>query len=81
MTRLDDVNSNHTTHSSTESASLLYMYDPVGCNPGIAKNTASKLARWALQLNELRFIIEYVFVNENIWTGILTHGAAKNEKN
>lgn len=77
MNRLDYITVNRITHVYTDHANLLYIYDPVGRNPGIAKHTACKLARWALKLNEFRFVIEHVSGDENIWADILTRWAVQ----
>jgi RNase H-like domain found in reverse transcriptase len=38
-------------HWYTDHANLVYIFDPYGQNPGIARHTASKLMRWAVTLS------------------------------
>lgn len=58
MCRLDYLIFGHTVSIYTDHANLVYMYDPFGRNPGISRQTASKLMRWAIKLSAFRFKIE-----------------------
>ena len=77
MTRLDFITAACTTSIYTDQANLVYIFDPLGMNPGIAKHTASKLTRWALKLNEFRFIIEHISGDQNVWADMLTRWAVQ----
>ena len=56
----------------TDHANLVYLYDPVGQNPGVARHTACKLMRWALKLSAFRYVIEHVAGEKNVWADMLT---------
>jgi len=61
----------------TDHANLIYIFDPVGQNPGIARHTANKLMRWALKLSGYRYVIEHLSGERNVWADILTRWAVK----
>ena len=56
----------------TDQANLLYLYDPLGQNPGLARHTACKLIRWALKFSGFRYVIEHVAGETNVWADMLT---------
>lgn len=72
MTRPDYIKAARRTSIYTNHANLVYMYDPVGKNPGSSKHTANKLSWWALKLKEFRFIIEHITGEDNLWADMLT---------
>ncbi len=57
------------------SSNLVYLFDPYGRNPGIARHTASKLMRWAIKLSAFRYVIEHVPGERNVWADMLTRWA------
>lgn len=61
----------------TDHANLIYIYDPYGRNPGIAKHTASKLTRWAVKLSSFRYVIEAIPGEENYFADLLTRWAVR----
>ena len=61
----------------TDHANLIYIYDPYGRNPGIAKHTASKLTRWAVKLSSFRYVIEAIAGEENYFADLLTRWAVR----
>lgn len=61
----------------TDHSNLVYIYDPVGKQPGIGRHTASKLMRWDVKLNGFRYIIEHVPGDQNVWADMLTRWAFK----
>ena len=81
MTRLEIITAACTTSIYTDHANLVYIFDPLGMNPGIAKYTASKLTRWALKLNEFTFIIKHISGDQNVWADILTRWAFQRRNN
>ncbi len=56
----------------TDHANLVYLYDPYGRNPGIARHTASKLMRLALKLSAFLYVIDHLPGESNVWADILT---------
>lgn len=77
MCRLDYLISGHVVSIFTDHANLVYLYDPIGRNPGIPRHTASKLTRWALKLSEFRYIIDHVEGDRNVWADMLTRWAVR----
>ena len=71
MVRLYCITAAKWTSIFTDNANLVYIFDPIGMNPGIARHTARELTRWNLKLNYFRFIIAHVFIEDNIWSEIL----------
>lgn len=72
MCRLDYIICGRTVSIFTDHANLVYLFDPYGRNPGIARHTASKLMRWALKLSVFRYVIEHVPGERNVWADMLT---------
>lgn len=72
MSQLDYLTASGVVHLFTDHANLTYIFDPYGCNPGISKQVASKLMRWALKLSGYRYIIEFLPGDRNVWADILT---------
>ena len=60
----------------TDHAILLYLYDPHGQNPSIARHTACELMRWAVKLSFLRYVIQQVAGEQNVWADVLSRWAA-----
>lgn len=58
MTRLDFLVVDHTISIFANHANLVYVYDPYGGNPGIARHTARKLMRWTIKLSAIRYFVE-----------------------
>lgn len=76
MCRLDYLIAGRSVSIFTDHANLVYIYDPYGSNPGIARHTANKLMRWALKLGEFRYTIEFLPGEKNVWADMLTRWAA-----
>jgi len=55
-----------TTHIWTDHANLTYIFDPYGRNPGINRQVANKLMRWALKLCSHRYVIEFISGSRNV---------------
>eukprot|EP00171_Calliarthron_tuberculosum_P001247 IDg1247t1 len=72
MCRLDYLTSGHVVSIFTDHANLVYLYDPYGRNPGIARHTASKLMRWAIKLSGFRYVVEHIPGDKNVWADMLT---------
>jgi RNase H-like domain found in reverse transcriptase len=51
MIRFERIVFGRQIHIYTDHANLVYIFDPYGQNPGIARHTASKLMRWAVKLS------------------------------
>jgi len=47
MSRIDYLIAGKEESLFTDHANLVYIFDPIGQNPGIARRTANKLMRWA----------------------------------
>lgn len=77
MTKLDYLVSGSVVWIYTDHANLVYMYDPLGKNPGMPRHTASKLMRWALRMNEFRYIIQHLPGERNVWADMLTRWAVQ----
>lgn len=75
MCRLDYIICGRTVSIYTDHANLVYLFDPYGRNPCIARHTASKLMRWALKLSAFRYVIEHVTGERNVWADMLTRWA------
>lgn len=67
MSKLDYLVTGRKLTIFTDHYNLVYLFDPYGQNPGIARNTASKLMRWALKLNTFRYVIEHMAGERNAW--------------
>jgi len=65
-----------TVHIWTDHANLTYIFDPFGRNPGINRQVANKLLRWALKLCGHRYVIEFLSGSRNVWADLLTRWAA-----
>ena len=61
----------------TDHANLVYLFDPYGQNPGLSRNTACKLMRWAVRLSSFRYVIEHLAGELNVWADLLTHWAVR----
>jgi len=77
MTKLEYLIAGKEVSLFTDHANLIYIFDPVGQNPGIARHTANKLMRWALKLSGYRYVIEHLAGERNVWADILTRWAVK----
>ena len=76
MTRLEHLTVGRVVSIFTDHATLVYLFDPIGQNPGIARHTASKLMRWALRLSSYSYVIEHISGDKNVWADMLTRWAA-----
>jgi len=65
-----------TVHIFTDHANLTYIFDPYGRNPGINRQVANKLLRWALKLCGHRYVIEFISGESNVWADLLTRWSA-----
>jgi len=77
MARLEYLIAGKEISLFTDHANLIYIFDPVGQNPGIARHTANKLLRWALKLSGYRYVIDHLSGERNVWADILTRWAVK----
>ena len=77
MTRLEYLIAGKEVFLFTDHANLVYIFDPVGQNPGIARYTANKLMRLALKLGGYRYVIEHLARDRNVWADILTRWAVR----
>jgi len=77
MCRLDYLVTGHTVSIFTDHANLVYMYDPYGRNPGMSRQTATKLMRWAIKLSAFRYIVEHLPGERNVWADMLTRWAVQ----
>ena len=77
MCRLDYIITGITVAIFTDHASLVYLFDPYGQNPGIARHTACKLMRWAVKLSTFRYVIEHLAGDRNVWADMLTRWAVQ----
>lgn len=59
---------------------LVYIYDPYGQNLGIARHTANKLMRWAVNLSAFHYIIERVPRENYTWVDMLSRWAVEPKK-
>lgn len=80
MTRLDFLTSAGEVHLFTDHSNLTYIFDPYGQNPGINRQVATKLMRWALKLSAYRYVIEYLPGNQNVWADMMTRWAVSSER-
>ena len=70
--RLDYLIIGHEVNVFTDNANLVYLYDPYGQNPGISRQTASKLMRWAIKLSAFRYLMIHLPGDQNVWADMLT---------
>lgn len=61
----------------TDHTNLVYIFDPYGQNPGIARHTASKLTRWAVKLSSFRYVIEAIPGEKNHMADLMTRWAVQ----
>jgi hypothetical protein len=61
----------------TDHSNLVYIFDPYGQNPGIARHTASKLMRWAVKLSSFRYTIEAIAGDVNKFADLLSRWAVR----
>lgn len=76
MTTLEHLTVGRVVSILTDHATLVYLFDPIGQNPEIARHTASKLIRWALRLSSYSYVIEHISGDKNVWADMLTRWAA-----
>lgn len=79
MTKMDYIVAGREVAIFTDHSNLVYMYDPFGRNPGMPKHTASKLMRWALKMNEFRYVIHHLPGIRNVWADLLTRWAVQSK--
>ena len=75
MCCLDDLFIGHEVNIFTDHANLVYLYDSYGRNPGISRQTASKLMRWAIKLSAFRYVVVHLPGDQNVWEDMLTRWA------
>lgn len=75
MCQLDHITSCRQVNVFTDHRNLVYLYDPVGRNPGVPRHTANKLLRWALKLSSFQYVIEHLSGEENVWADLLSRWA------
>ena len=77
MSKLKHLTASHEVLPFTDHANLVYIFDPRRQNPGISRQTANKLMRWALKLSGFRYVIEHIAGDKNVWADMLTRWAVK----
>ena len=80
MCRLDFLVIGREVTIFTDHANLVYLYDPLGRNPGMARHTTSKLMRWAIKLSAFHYVIEHLPGDLNVWADMLTRWAVRHTK-
>ncbi len=60
----------------TDHKNLIYIFDPVGSNPKIAKHVANKVERWAMKLAAFRYAIVHISGEDNHWADLLSRWGA-----
>ena len=75
MCRLDYLVLGREVNIFTDHANLVYLYDPHGQNPGMARHTASKLMHWAIKLSAFCYVVEHLPGEQNVWADLLTRWA------
>lgn len=78
MYRLDYLVSGRKISIFTDHENLVYLYDPYGRNPGIARHTEKKLIPWAVNLCTFRYIIEHMKGHSNVWADIMKRWVVQN---
>ena len=63
-------------HLFTDHRNLCYIFDPYAKNPLCARHTASRLERWSIRLMGLRYKIEFVPGDQNVFADLLTRWGA-----
>ncbi|KAH9109965.1 hypothetical protein AeMF1_015085 [Aphanomyces euteiches] len=56
----------------TDHLNLVYMFNPYGTSPNMAKYQAHKLQRWALTMSTFPYVVECVAGEENVWADLLS---------
>ena len=56
----------------TDHKNLTLIFHPVVVNPGIAKHTANKIERWAMQLSAFRYKINHISGDDSCWADFLS---------
>jgi RNase H-like domain found in reverse transcriptase len=77
MIRFEHIVGGHHVSLYTDHSHLVYIFDPYGQNPGIARHTASKLMRWAVKLSSFRYTIEEIAGDVNKFADLLTRWAVR----
>jgi RNase H-like domain found in reverse transcriptase/Reverse transcriptase (RNA-dependent DNA polymerase) len=75
MIRFEHVVGGRHVSLYTDHSDLIYIFDPYGQNPGIARHTASKLMRWAVKLSSFRYTIEAIAGDANKFADLLARWA------
>lgn len=76
FTRFDYLCGGRHTNLYTDHSNLVFIFDPTGQHPGIARHTANKMTRWAVKLNSFSYHIEMIPGEENVVADMLTRWAA-----
>lgn len=61
----------------TDHTNLVYIFNPYGQNPEIARHTASMLMRWAVKLSCFRYTIDAIAGEKNKFADLLTRWAVR----
>ena len=80
MTRLDYMTIGRTVSIFTDHANLVFIYNPYGSRPSIARHIASKLLRWAIKLSAFKYVVEHIPGELNVWADMMTRWAVKPRK-
>jgi transposase InsO family protein len=60
----------------TDHRNLVYLFDPLGAEPGMHRHTAAKLLRWGARLSAFNYVIEHISSKDNCWEDLLTRWGA-----
>jgi hypothetical protein len=60
----------------TDHRNLVYLFDPMGAEPGMHRHTAAKLLRWGARLSAFNYVIEHISSTDNCWADLLTRWGA-----
>jgi hypothetical protein len=63
----------------TDHRNLVYIFDPLGFDGGMARYQADKLQRWAMTLTMFRYEIEHVSGEDNVWGDLLSRWGAQQD--
>jgi hypothetical protein len=56
----------------TDHSTLVYIFDPLQQDPGIARHTTSKLMLWSLKFSSFRYTIEAIAGDDTNFADLLT---------
>jgi transposase InsO family protein len=59
-------------HIYTDHRNLVFLFDPLLFSPNLKRHTLDKIQRWALRLSGLRYTIQHIPGESNVWADLLT---------